>query len=851
MNQIGIYLAETGNLIEFASLKLDRDIAQTGQVRLYIRCTAGFYSEDASLNLLGLTSGQWSIAPDVNGSPGAYLGPSVGLSVGFLDSEPFYFWVKATSQTSESIGKDLASTLAGRGVIREAEDWGDLMLTSYKTLNPEQAIWLEATPDGQDAQVELWQRFQNGGYLQSTFGHKTECDFLYLLKAAGNLTGRDVQKTGDTLRWDVDGSVYTQNNIPSHSNASIVTVSSTDGWGGITKFFIEDNPLSGGCPRFAFNNCTELNIRDSGLGYSLPNFQMPLTGFSCRGNNFSGDIPPLHFPNIASGQFRLDDNDFTSVEGFLAGLWETRADYTDLFPSVDISGNAEPEPAGVNATDPSPNQPSNGKEYIYSLMNDPFVEGFNKWTVTPDYKVDESVEGKLKVRNYDFSQVFTQEVYDYYHNNVVPDYNHANYNTVVYVDPDYVGGGNNGSISNPYTSVMNVPISSNMAIRIKRGTTHEISGSYGNYDMPSNAAHIFFGAYGEGPRPIMTGDNIRFRGWYPVVRDIEGKFAYTHSNRAHNAIMFNIKSGNVWTFSHNLKAIGCEFSYTGRNGMFVQQWDLDVDQHTEIAYCYIHHVNQRWHSDNKSQSYADGDGIQFSQYRGSYHIHNCIVDRSDTGNKFCIIVNAHTNGGHMLSGLIENNWLFGPNPYPDGGAVIYLGNTVAKEGEPSLPTSSAYHYCTIRKNRILGSDYQGSWTSRALYTNSTLTFFYGNILVDLREAARMGSAFGESEFWNNTFVQPKSTGNAVSHQIHHMYNNIFPHSSHGSATASGNNINLSTYSDTNVFIDPLTEDFRLKVGSPAIDAGSFQGFMTGKYPTDLRGVVVPQNNNIDIGAMQA
>ena len=456
------------------------------------------------------------------------------------------------------------------------------------------------------------------------------------------------------------------------------------------------------------------------------------------------------------------------------------------------------------------------------------------------------IEGKLEIRNYSWTNDrFTQEVYDYYHNNVVPDYTHGNYNTVYYVDPTYSGGGNNGSISNPYTSVMSVPISSNTAIRIKRGTTHDITGSSGNWDTPSGAAHIFIGAYGEGPRPIMTGDNIRFRGWYPVVRDIEGKFAYTHSNRAHNAIMFNIKSGNVWTFSHNLKAIGCEFSYTGRNGMFVQQWDLDVDQHTEIAYCYIHHVNQRWHSDNKSQSYADGDGIQFSQYRGSYHIHNCIVDRHDTGNKFCIIVNAHTNEGHMLSGIIEDNILIGPHPYPDGGAVIYLGNVVPE------PTASAYHHCTMKKNIVIGSPYDGSYTGAALYTNSTLTRFYGNILADLRYGVRMGSHFGQSEYWNNTFVQQRgSIGNAVQGDCYNMHNNIFPHSSHGSATVKSNNIDLATHNDTDVFLNPAAEDFRLKAGSPAIDAGTWLSYMNNKYNTDLRSVTVPQNSNIDIGALQ-
>ena len=391
MSELKIYFADSDELVEggnpVAAL-LNRDDSESVEVRLYAMCDAGYRATDSLLHFTGATASKWQVALDLNGEGSTYEAPGDPMNIGDVGNTPKYFWVKISSSEDEPIVDDIDVGVNITGVIHAlGEPWADDMLYSYKALNPEQAVWLEMTADGQNAQIELWNRLKAGGYLHTNFYHKDVCDFVFLLKITGNTTGRDIQKTGTALRWDIDGTVYSQNNLPTHAlgyGAGIVTFSTVDGWGGVTKFWIQENPIVGGCPKFAFNNCTELNMRDTQLGWALPLFEMPLVGLSVRNCNFSGEMPSMHYPNIIPAQFRLDNNNFTSFEAFLANLWDKRAEYINN-PTVDISGSAEPEPLGGYATDPSPEQPTVGKEYIYCLMNDPFTEGFNTWTITPDY----------------------------------------------------------------------------------------------------------------------------------------------------------------------------------------------------------------------------------------------------------------------------------------------------------------------------------------------------------------------------------------------------------------------------------------------------------------------------------
>ena len=459
------------------------------------------------------------------------------------------------------------------------------------------------------------------------------------------------------------------------------------------------------------------------------------------------------------------------------------------------------------------------------------------------------IEGALLLRNYDWSEWFTQEVYDYYDAQSWVK-NENDYPNKIYFDPTFAGT-SDGSINAPYKHIVDAPRQANTAYLFKRGTTMVMSD---HRNFQTQCTNIMVGAYGEGALPKVTNYGFQFETDNCVIRDIDITYVQlgTINHAANNAVIFNKRGGSMWSWSHGMRLIGSEITDTSTNGLFQQlrssNGSLNIQGHIEIAYCWIHKVNQLW-TPSTGQWTASGDCIIISLFRGTYHIHHNILDRSDTGNKQTLIINSHTNGGHMVGGIIEDNLMYGPMGQPDGSSIIMLGNVVGE----NLPSPSAYHHSIIRRNVLIGTDYQGSnWTGAALYATTTLCRVYGNILMDLGYAAYIGSYNGQSEFWNNTVVKLKGTGGAIVGTLHYKYNNIFPSSNQGSSaqSGSGNNIDLSVTSPTDVFLNYAEENFRLKTGSPAVDAGSYQSFMGSNYLTDIRGVSVPQNNNIDIGALQ-
>lgn len=78
-------------------------------------------------------------------------------------------------------------------------------------------------------------------FLYNMFGpnglNKSIADYLMLFKTGGNLNANAWAKTGATLRWNQDGAITSSNTMPAYTrgtNLGIVTVTSTDGWDGIT-----------------------------------------------------------------------------------------------------------------------------------------------------------------------------------------------------------------------------------------------------------------------------------------------------------------------------------------------------------------------------------------------------------------------------------------------------------------------------------------------------------------------------------------------------------------------------------------------------------------------------------------
>lgn len=100
----------------------------------------------------------------------------------------------------------------------------------------------------------------------TTFGpsglNKTTADWIYLLTTSGNIVSRTITKSGNLLKWNLDGVTVTQNILPAYTkgtNAGVVTMTSTDGWSGVTALAINTNSFTGVHPNFNTQNVTSFN----------------------------------------------------------------------------------------------------------------------------------------------------------------------------------------------------------------------------------------------------------------------------------------------------------------------------------------------------------------------------------------------------------------------------------------------------------------------------------------------------------------------------------------------------------------------------------------------------------------
>jgi len=78
--------------------------------------------------------------------------------------------------------------------------------------------------------------------------------------------------------------------------------------------------------------------------------------------------------------FLMQDNGLSSAhcDNLVEAIYNYRMSYTSGSPTLNMAGtNAAP---GGTYQDGDP--PTTGKEYIYELVNDPEVEGFNPWVIT-------------------------------------------------------------------------------------------------------------------------------------------------------------------------------------------------------------------------------------------------------------------------------------------------------------------------------------------------------------------------------------------------------------------------------------------------------------------------------------
>lgn len=210
------------------------------------------------------------------------------------------------------------STQIGRRYYQSEQvtkPWTIRMLLSYLDINNH--VEFDA-----DQKTAILDRL-NEDYVVNTFGpdglDKSVCDFFIFFEndeTEDPLVEGVTTKSGATLRWNYgDGNVYSQNNLPGEINNGVISVTSTDGFSGVTVWEIYYRHMTG----FLFN-----------VAYYCPN----ITSLKFGGNDFTGAIPPLP---VSLTNINLLDNDFTGSMFDLSGFINLK--YLDIYRNRQLIGD--------------------------------------------------------------------------------------------------------------------------------------------------------------------------------------------------------------------------------------------------------------------------------------------------------------------------------------------------------------------------------------------------------------------------------------------------------------------------------------------------------------------------------
>ncbi|MEZ5194834.1 MAG: hypothetical protein R2764_00065, partial [Bacteroidales bacterium] len=338
---------------------------------------------------------------------------------------------------------------------------------------------------------------------------------------------------------------------------------------------------------------------------------------------------------------------------------------------------------------------------------------------------------------------------------------------VVYIDPTNQGDpGQDGSIDHPWDSWSDVSPQSNTSYLQKRGTM-EVRSSTLMTLSSSNLHDIYIGAYGTGERPVIhfddangiylkytrgiTIENLELVGNYGVTEGVFHKDAIYisgHTSGTTNTTQTTIRNCKMhrWgcaitsmtfpggTIVDTVMVDNVEIFDIGDDGIFGGIDNLTVQN------SHIYRVNRHWYTVGHSQLQSGGDCIHF---RGNnYLIQNNILDRSNTGNKFCLIYGS--NSYHPDRGKILWNTFYPPQDTidDDGGACIYVSQSA---------------YVEIAYNKFIGRGYTGPYQKPGSGTHleaDTINFFYNLADSVCGFGATINDFLPDKElnFLNNTFV---------------------------------------------------------------------------------------------------
>lgn len=418
------------------------------------------------------------------------------------------------------------------------------------------------------------------------------------------------------------------------------------------------------------------------------------------------------------------------------------------------------------------------------------------------------------------------------------------YSTIVYIDPSAPVSGSGTSPEDPLNSWAGLSLAEGSAYLQKCGTEAIFP------TIIVAPGNTLFGAYGEGPRPIvtvsenMTGDRGAFHLNHSdiVVRDL-----HVRAPKIAACIRIGVDAKRVTVFNcevedsnWGIRCFGAQIRILKSivhtiqdDGIFTQ-----IASDVEIGYNYIFRVNTNWVDPYTPQNVAGGDAVQLHNV-SNWHVHHNVLDRSDTGNKFAFISNV--DRGHIGTGILDGNFMIGPKKDGDGGATVYMGS---------------YQDGYIIRNNIFTRAQTG-----VFYVTSRDLQVYGNVFAN-----NQGGVFGiayylhiyNNVFWNNTGDLVRGTSAKVLNNVFDirssanvvtgfavLKDNLFTAAPPG---LGGGIISINLVDSNPGFVDAENGNFRPQPGSPLVEAG--QLIKEIALPEDPDGTPVPQGDAPEIGAFE-